>query len=127
MKRRLTVLALIAALMLTALPAQAYTAIIRTCHGCFTVYDPPGNATCSAGKTWHFRSYTYGFGPADSTGTTTFQYSTGSNAYTKNFSGEHDGVTRTYDSGRGTIAWGSGYYFNMSGVGSGKIDIYCST
>lgn len=125
MRRRLTVISLVLVLLVPALAAVAYTAVIDTCHGCYTVWDPP-TTYCTGGESWHFRSYTWDFGPFDSTGTTSFQYQRGDGtAVTRNFSGEHDGVTRTHDSGATGLRWGSAYYFNMSSVGSGRVDIYC--
>ena len=101
--RKLTVALVVVALMSISL--AAYAGWSRNCNGTYCVINPTGTWSCPAGQEWRLRSQHQGFTIFDSTGTGTFTLTSAGTNYRKYRTGEWDGTTWTWYTGRTSMTY----------------------
>lgn len=126
MKRKLTVLVVALAMTIGgALTASAWYATNLGDTSGPNIIDAPGTVTCPSGTTWQLRSYTYDFGPLDSTGTTQFGITVNGVNHYYSRTGEHDGFVWRWDTPFTSATYFKATYSNMWGYGTSEFHVYC--
>jgi hypothetical protein len=123
--RRTRVILLIAILVL--IPALSALAWSRNCPvNTNCVINPTGTYSCGPGLEWRLRTYSDGFGFTDSTGNGTMQITSGGYNYYKYRSGEWDGITWTWYTGRTSMTYSQAKILDVSQSGSMTFHVACA-
>ena len=125
MKKKITILLLAFGLFMgLALPAQAWSGSGSTSGT--IAWNPGGNVWCTGGDTLHLRSYTFDFLWFDSTGTTQFGITSNGINYYRSRTGEHDGVSWTWDTERTSGSYFRATYSNLWSGGVAVFSVFCA-